>query len=131
MRRQIDRRFNDTRGPLQNPGVDIPLVGVALVFILCQWVGPRPPDSPLRRQNLPRGPLIKLSLNDATANELGLLPQIGPKMAQRIIHFRNSRSLFRNWAEFGSISGVGPATIQTIQPYCAIVPVTEDLASNH
>lgn len=78
-----------------------------------------------------QSPLIRLRLNEATADELGLLPQIGPKMADRIIRFRNSQPTIRSWAEFEDISGMGPATIQTIRPWCTIDSVTDDLASNH
>lgn len=124
-------QISNSRGPLQNAVVDVLLVAAAVGVVLSQPVGtllaPDVTPAPIARQS----PLIRLRLNEATADELGLLPQIGPKMADRIILFRNSQPTIRSWAEFESISGMGPATIQTIRPWCTIDSVADDLASNH
>ncbi len=124
---------SNPRGPLQNVVVDVLLVVAAFGFALGQPVGRwrRPEPDPVQIKTARRGPLIKLRLNDATANELGLLPQIGPKMADRIIRFRNSQPAFGSWADVEHISGMGPSTIQTIRPWCTIAPIAADLASNH
>lgn len=119
------------RGPLQNAVVDVLLVTSAVAILLTQPIGklhqPATVPAPIARQ----GPLIQFRLNEATADELGLLPQIGPKMAERIIRFRSSQPVIRSWAEFENISGMGPATIRTIQPWCTIDAIADDLASNH
>lgn len=117
------------RGPLDCMVIDVLLVIAALGFALAQSLG-RQPESGLE-PSARRGPLMQLNLDDATANELGLLPQIGPKMAERIIRFRSSRPGIGSWEELESISGMGPSTIRTIRPWCTIAPLTEDLASNH
>lgn len=122
---------SNPRGPLQNMVVDVLLVTAAVSVVLTQPLGklrtPSATPAPIARHS----PLIQLSLNEATADELGLLPQIGPKMADRIIRFRGSQPAIRSWAEFEDISGMGPATIQTIRPWCTIDSVADDLASNH
>lgn len=119
------------RGPLQNAVVDVVLVMAAVCVVLSQaFETQRTTEAtpgPIARQ----GPLMRLRLNEATADELDLLPQIGPKMAERIILFRSSQSTIRSWAECENISGMGPATIQSIRPWCTIDPDPDDLASNH
>ncbi|TWT64639.1 ComEA family DNA-binding protein [Allorhodopirellula solitaria] len=131
--------ISTTRGPLQTTSFNWMLVVVGLAFAIGPKIGAvtglgplsEPasgvqPDEPSRAS-----PLIRLRLNDATAQELGLLPQIGPKMAERIIRYRRAQPSMESWADIESIPGMGPSTIQTIRPWCAIDPSTGDLASNH
>ena len=69
---------------------------------------------------LPVGPAltlgVKLDLNRATADELAVLPGIGPSLAQAILRARVERGgAFRNWDEVDSVAGVGPAKLDALQ----------------
>lgn len=124
-------RVSEPSGPLQNVFVDVLLIVSAMGVVLSQPLGKGRTPEASPALIAPQSPLIRLRLNEATVDELGLLPQIGPKMAERIIRFRRSQPTIRSWAEFENISGMGPATIRTIRPWCTIEPVADDLASNH
>ncbi len=60
---------------------------------------------------------LKLDLNHATAADLGVLPGIGPKLAERIIAYRQTHGPFSSVAELQQVPGIGPKILQTIRPY--------------
>ncbi|MEM8487138.1 MAG: helix-hairpin-helix domain-containing protein [Bacteroidota bacterium] len=55
-------------------------------------------------------PTFPININTATAAELELLPRIGPRMATRIITFRQTHGGFRTKAELKQIKGIGEKT---------------------
>jgi competence protein ComEA len=57
----------------------------------------------------------KININTATAQELELLPGIGPALAQRIIDFRLANGPFGHVEDIMDVSGIGPATFDKIQ----------------
>lgn len=59
-------------------------------------------------------PLIsgRVNLNTATTEQLEALPQVGEKMAQRIVEARPLRSL----ADLDAVSGVGEKTLEQLAP---------------
>ena len=57
-----------------------------------------------------------LDLNRATAEELELLPRIGPTLARRIIEDRERRGPFRSVGELTRVRGIGPRTLEGIVP---------------
>ena len=58
-----------------------------------------------------------LDINTATADELDGLPGIGPALAQRIIHRRETAGPFRDGEDLQSVEGIGPATYEALAPY--------------
>ncbi|TWT86043.1 Helix-hairpin-helix motif protein [Neorhodopirellula pilleata] len=65
---------------------------------------------------------LKIRLNSATESELNLLPGIGDKMSAELVATRNRLGGFRTWDDVASISGMGPATITAIRPWCDLSP---------
>lgn len=63
-------------------------------------------------------PLLKISLNDASASELELLPNIGPQMAARMLRYRQQNGDFESWSDLQKVAGMGPSTARAIRPYC-------------
>ncbi len=52
----------------------------------------------------------KVNINTATQNELETLPQIGPKIAQRILEFRKEHGNFKSLEELMNVKGIGEKT---------------------
>lgn len=69
----------------------------------------------------PAGPMMtlgaRLSLNNATAEELGLIPGIGPKLAGALVRARGERGPFQSWEEVNAVSGVGPAKLRILKQW--------------
>jgi competence protein ComEA len=58
-----------------------------------------------------------IPLNQATIEDLDRLPEIGPKLAQRIIEFRKSRGGFSILDELKEVSGIKEKKFEKIKSY--------------
>jgi competence protein ComEA len=63
---------------------------------------------------------IPVDVNEATAEELALVPGIGEGLARRIAEFRASRSAFKTWHDLRKVKGVGPANIRAFRDFLQI-----------
>jgi competence protein ComEA len=61
-----------------------------------------------------------VNVNTATAEELQLLPRIGPAMAERIIAFREANGPFRKVDELVAVKGIGDRSLEQLRPYLVI-----------
>ncbi len=52
-------------------------------------------------------PAAIVNLNTATASELEALPGIGPKMAQRIVEYREKNGVFKKVEDLMNVKGIG------------------------
>jgi competence protein ComEA len=66
------------------------------------------------RGKIPPGNPIDLDL--ATAQEIELLPRIGPALAQRIVANRDSLGPFGSLAALRRVKGMGPASLERLAP---------------
>ena len=62
----------------------------------------------------------KLDLNTAAAEELEILPGIGPKKAKAIVDYRERNGCFRCLAQLGEVKGIGEKTLERIAPYVLV-----------
>ncbi len=57
----------------------------------------------------------KLNLNDATAEELVLVPGIGPTLASSLVKARTELGGFRSWEEVHAVTGVGAVKLESLK----------------
>jgi len=62
----------------------------------------------------------QVNINLASTSELETLPGIGPVIAQRIIEYREQHGPFRTTADLQKVSGIGPKTFESIEPYVTV-----------
>jgi len=59
----------------------------------------------------------KINVNDANAEQLALLPRVGPTVAQRIIEFREENGDFKSAEDLMLVRGIGEKTCERLVPY--------------
>ena len=62
----------------------------------------------------------KVNLNTATAEQLALLPRVGPAVAQRILEHREKNGNFKKPEELMLVRGIGEKTFELIAPYVSL-----------
>lgn len=63
-----------------------------------------------------------LDLNRATDRDFDALPGVGPKLAERIMKYRQSVGLFHSLDELRSVKGIGKKTFERIRPLVTVTP---------
>ncbi|MCP4449442.1 MAG: ComEA family DNA-binding protein [Myxococcales bacterium] len=61
-----------------------------------------------------------LNINTATAKELVKLPGIGPKKAEKIIHWRAAHGKFGRVVDLRRVKGFGAKSVRKLMPYLSI-----------
>jgi competence protein ComEA len=61
-----------------------------------------------------------ININTADAAQLVKLPQVGPKMAQRILDFRKSNGNFKRTQDLMKVKGIGEKIFAKLQPLITI-----------
>jgi competence ComEA-like helix-hairpin-helix protein len=61
-----------------------------------------------------------VNINTASAEQLTLLPRIGPAVAQRIIEFRDQNGKFEQASDLILVRGIGDRTFEVLQPYVTV-----------
>jgi len=65
----------------------------------------------------------RINVNLAGAEDLQLLPNIGPKTARTIVEYRQNHGSFDSLGDLKEVSGIGPATVRDIRPYAMCAPI--------
>lgn len=58
-----------------------------------------------------------ININQASAEELRLLPYVSDSMAEEIIRYRTEKGLFENIDELSEINGIGPIKLKRMKKY--------------
>ena len=61
-----------------------------------------------------------VNLNTASAEELSLLPGVGPSRARAIIELRQQRGGFKRVEDLLEVKGIGESSLAKLKPYLAI-----------
>jgi competence protein ComEA len=106
------------------------LVGLALVGMGVYWI----------RQGGPRGELIQIDraqpltakylvdINKADWPEFAELPDVGETLARRIVESRRAAGEFRDHSDLRRVRGIGPRTLEKLEPYLLPMPGREEVA---
>ncbi len=62
-------------------------------------------------------PTGKVNINTASAEQLTTLPGIGPKLAARIVEYRQKSGAFKSVQELMNVRGVGDKNLKKIEQY--------------
>jgi comEA protein len=62
----------------------------------------------------------KININGATAKEIEKLPKVGPKLAQRIVEYREQHKGFRSVEELRNVKGIGAKMLETLRPHLTL-----------
>jgi competence protein ComEA len=65
-------------------------------------------------------PTSKVNLNTASIQQLTTLPGVGPKLAARIVEYRQKSGAFRSTQELINVQGVGEKNFAKIEPWLSV-----------
>jgi competence protein ComEA len=65
---------------------------------------------------------FKIDVNQADWPELTLMPNIGEQLAKRIVADRQERGPFRDLSDLRRVRGIGPKTLEGMQPFLLPLP---------
>jgi competence protein ComEA len=65
-------------------------------------------------------PAGKINLNQATAQQLTALPGVGPKLAERIVDYRQKQGGFHSAQELLNVQGIGEKNLAKLQPFVVV-----------
>lgn len=60
-----------------------------------------------------------ININTASAEQLQLLPRVGPALAQRIVEHRDHNGPFKSPADLMLVKGIGEKSFDLLKPYVA------------
>jgi competence protein ComEA len=61
-----------------------------------------------------------VNVNSATAEELSLLPGVGPAKAQAIIRWRTEHGAFKRVEDLSQVKGIGDKQLEKMRPHVAL-----------
>ena len=61
-----------------------------------------------------------VNVNSATAEELALLPGVGPAKAQAILEYRKEHGAFKRVEDLSEVKGIGDKALERMRPHVAL-----------
>lgn len=65
-------------------------------------------------------PTGKVNLNAATAQQLEELPGVGPKLAARIVEYRQKSGAFKSVQDLMNVKGIGEKNFEKLQSFLSL-----------
>ncbi len=65
-------------------------------------------------------PTGKVNINSASADQFTALPGVGPKLAARIVEYRQKAGSFKTTQELMNVKGIGEKNLVKIQAYLTL-----------
>ena len=78
----------------------------------------------------PRDVRFVVDLNQADWPELANLPDVGETLARRIVESRDAQGPFVDLDDLQRVKGIGPKTVDRLQPYLLPIPDADNLVGN-
>jgi competence protein ComEA len=99
-----------------------PLVDGSQVYVARKGETPVPPGTSTPATNTSPGGIATAPVNVNTADALGLegIPGIGPVKAAAVVEYREANGPFSSIDELLEVSGIGPATLETMRPHVSL-----------
>ncbi len=109
-------------GPTARADLDLlnlaqPLVDGAKIDVLVRGTSPAAPAAPSGAAPGSSGPI---SLGSADQAALETIPGVGPVTAAAILAYREEAGPFTSIEQLMEVSGIGPATLESIRPYVTL-----------
>ena len=73
---------------------------------------------------------FQVDVNAATWPELSQVPTIGDVLARRIVESRESHGRFADHQDLLRVNGIGPRTLERMEPYLLPMPGQEEVAGD-
>lgn len=83
---------------------------------------PRPAEPAVAPGTATPGEAGPININSATAAELETLPEIGPKLAERIIEYRETNGPFTTVEQLVEIRGISERMVDILRPLVVVGP---------
>ncbi|HFE64971.1 MAG TPA: hypothetical protein ENK14_11250 [Caldithrix sp.] len=74
-----------------------------------------PPKMQKANSGKPEKAVFLVNINSATSEQLQALPRIGPKMAQRIVRYRQEHGKFRRKQDLMKVKGIGKKSFEKLR----------------
>ena len=125
-RTAASQRASPSPPPEASPAVEIEMEATSAGSSPGPVSSPGPPDAPAppAKRSSHRDLAGKLNLNDATPEQLMLLPTVGPSKAERIVIWRKKNGGFRRIADLRRVKGFGYRTFKKLEPFLAVAGET-------
>src|SRR5262245_47739175 len=65
-----------------------------------------------------------VNINTATAEELELLPGVGPARARAILEYRKAQGEFKQVDDLRQVAGIGDRALEQLRPHCVLTGKT-------
>jgi len=73
----------------------------------------------------------KVNINTATAQQLQMLPGVGPSLATRILEYRKANGDFKSVEQLALVRGIGEKKCEALKPYIGVSGETTLAAKVH
>jgi competence protein ComEA len=101
------------------------LVAIAALPAAAQQKAANRSSKPAASRSAAAAPSAPVNLNTATQAQIETLPGIGPKVAQRIIEYRQKNGPFKKIEDLMNVKGVGEKSFLKLKPYLTVTEKTE------
>jgi competence ComEA-like helix-hairpin-helix protein len=101
-------------------------IGLIVMAVVLLWMTVMAVQRPMKYSELAENapwPDMRININTATEAELTVLPQIGPRLAERIVEDREANGPFYSIDDLMRVQMIGPRTVETISPYVMVKSV--------
>ena len=94
---------------------------LVVVTLMCVAAGAHGWHKPLARQGMVHQTTgYVIDINRADVDTLNLLPGIGPRLAERIVAYRQAQGGYESVAQLDDVLGIGPKTLAQVGPLVTV-----------